>query len=76
MKGGGSHEEIEGYDSDLEEFMINDSPRVVPWTQKEVSILKRYYSKVPMGIIAKRLSRTHASVRNKAQNLGLQRKAA
>ena len=60
---------------DLEEIIRNSRAdrdrRGTPWADREIAILKRYYGRVPVCVLAKQLDRSIRSVTNQGYAQGL-----
>ena len=56
------------------EALLDAGPSIKPWSEHDVSVLERYYLRVPTRAIAGQLGRTLSSVMNKAQALGFTRR--
>lgn len=59
---------------ELEEAMTTYNPLWKEYTKTEIAIIKKYYGKVDVALIAKQLKRSKEAVQNKAIRMGLSRK--
>jgi len=56
---------------ELEEAMKTYTPAWKPYTKKDELIIKRYFGKVDLKLLAKQLGRTPEALNTKAGHLGL-----
>lgn len=55
--------------AELEQAKANYRPRCKPWRDDEVELLRRFYGKVPIHLLASKLGRTTTGVKSKAKSL-------
>ena len=64
-------EDPRGFDAELEEIAKTYTPKYRPWTEKEDEMLRRYYGRVPLTMLVKKLDRTKNSITGYAAKIGI-----